>query len=383
MTTALAHQPHDEVRTIAADLRMGRIEVDVDRSLLPPESLFGFAERRNPKRAFLFVSKVLGRHIPVRPSEIRKAFNLLAAQIPQDLPRPVLVVGMAETAVGLGAGVHRAYAGERDDVVYLSTTRHALGSPLLAQFHEEHSHATLHLLHEPTDPATARLVREARSVILVDDEMSTGKTFVNLSKALEGAGLDRIERIVLATLTDWSDGSAVRAIGERASSVSLLSGRYRWIPNAGVEPPSMPHVDVTGSGEIAIDPSLDWARLGVRRHQARLASQATAAPGERILVLGTGEHVWEPFQLAESFEAQGADVRFSAVTRSPIAVGHAVSRSLAFSDNYGLGIANFVYNVDPAAYDRIVLCSETPAEAVDQALVDALNPQIVSDKATR
>jgi hypothetical protein len=367
-------------QTISADLSTGTIEVDIGRSLISPDCLFGFAERRNPKRSFLFVSRVLGRHIPVRPSSIRNAFNLLAAQIPTNLPRPILVIGMAETAVGLGAGVHRAYAGEADDVVYLSTTRHALGTPLVTEFHEEHSHATLHLLHEPVDPRTAMLVREARSLVLVDDEMSTGKTFVNLSKALKDP-LKNVEQIVLATLTDWSDGKALDAIGSRASSVSLLTGRYRWTPRDGAVLPDMPHVDVTGRGEYELDPTLDWARLGVRRHSARLAALAQTQPGERILVLGTGEHVWEPFQLAEAFEKAGADVRFSAVTRSPIALGHTIERLLAFSDNYGLGIANFVYNIDPDSYDRIVLCSETPVQAIDPVLIGALRPHIISDKA--
>jgi hypothetical protein len=35
--------------------------------------LFKIAERQNPKRAFLFVSTVLGRHIPVRPQALREA----------------------------------------------------------------------------------------------------------------------------------------------------------------------------------------------------------------------------------------------------------------------------------------------------------------------
>ena len=39
------------------------------------EDLLGFAQRINPKRAFLFVSKVLGRHIPVAPSIMRGAFT--------------------------------------------------------------------------------------------------------------------------------------------------------------------------------------------------------------------------------------------------------------------------------------------------------------------
>lgn len=45
------------------------------------DDLLGFAERINPKRAFLFVSKVLGRHIPVAPSTMRRAFSDLASLI--------------------------------------------------------------------------------------------------------------------------------------------------------------------------------------------------------------------------------------------------------------------------------------------------------------
>ena len=64
------------------------------------EDLLDFAQRINPKRAFLFVSKVLGRHIPVAPSIMRNAFTDLANLVPDDLPEPILVIGMAETAVG-------------------------------------------------------------------------------------------------------------------------------------------------------------------------------------------------------------------------------------------------------------------------------------------
>jgi len=50
------------------------------------EDLLGFAQRINPKRAFLFVSKVLGRHIPVSPSIMRGAFTDLANLVPDNLP---------------------------------------------------------------------------------------------------------------------------------------------------------------------------------------------------------------------------------------------------------------------------------------------------------
>ncbi|MFC3692166.1 phosphoribosyltransferase domain-containing protein [Chenggangzhangella methanolivorans] len=354
--------------------------MEVDRAAVPPIDLFGFAQRRNPKRGFLFVSRVLGRHIPVAPSAMQSSYDALARQCVMTGNKPILVIGMAETAVGLGAGVHRELVRRNPDrtVVYLTTTRHRLDAPLLATFEEEHSHATTHLIHEPADPEIMAAVREARSLVLVDDEMSTGKTFINLVAALRTSGITA-EDVSLVTLTDWSDGKAVAAIGRGCRSVSLLSGRYSWTPDAKAPAIEMPHVDVTGAGAARIDPAKDWGRLGVLSHRDVPSEFARCRPGERILVLGTGEHVWRPFLLAEALEKNGAHVRYSSVTRSPIAVGHAIGSALAFSDNYGLGIANFAYNVDPALYDRIILCVETTADTIDPTLIEAISPEIVSD----
>ena len=121
----------------------------------------------------------------------------------------VAVAGVGGRPLPLGAGVHRAYAARRNDAVFLATTRHALGLPLLGSFHEEHSHATLHLLHEPADGATAAMVRGARSLVLVDDEMSTGRTLVNLARALEAAGLTVLDLPVLTDVDHFPDALAV------------------------------------------------------------------------------------------------------------------------------------------------------------------------------
>jgi hypothetical protein len=123
----------------------------------------------------------------------------------------------------------------------------------------------------------------------------------------------------------------------------------------------------------------DWGRLGVIHHQQTLADKVVANAGERILVLGTSEYVWRPFLLAETLERQGAEVHFASTTRSPIAIGHAIKLARAFSDNYGLGIANFSYNVNPADYDRTIICCETPAAMVDPLFVAELNAEVVTD----
>ena len=369
-----------EPKVLHANLKRGRLEVEVNASTFEPQALFDFAERRNPKRAFLFVSRVLGRHIPARPSLMAASFNALAAKIPADLPGPVLVIGMAETAVGLGAGVHRALSHTRDDSVYLCSSRHPTGSELFARFEEEHSHASSHLLHLPQNAQTRAMMLNARSLVLVDDEASTGNTFINLSRALAEAGLNSIERIVTATLTDWSQDAVRKAMGNHVSSVSLLDGRYTFAEDCAAELPDMPEVGSVAQGDWALDASRDWGRMGVREHFDTLAPDLQVAPGERVLVVGTSEFVWRPFLLAERLERAGADVRFSSTSRSPIALGHCIDHALSFSDNYGLGIPNFLYNVAPGQFDRVLICSETPAAAVDPALVSALNAQVIVDE---
>lgn len=364
---------------LSAALKRGVLEVDVHRSSVPPESLFGFAERRNPKRAFLFVSRVLGKHIPVKPSVMQFTFDTLASKIPADLPGPVLVVGMAETAVGLGAGVHRAYSATRADTLYLVSTRHPVGDRIFARFEEEHSHASAHLIHEPADPELSQLMRSARSLVLVDDEASTGKTFINLHRALVQAGLGNIERVVTCVLTDWSAGAVTSSIGQAADQVSLLRGAYQFIEDPEALLPEMPETGTVAVGEWTVDPRNDWGRLGTRHVADTLGRDIQVQPGERVIVLGTGEFVWKPFLLAERLERAGANVHFSSTTRSPIAIGHSIEHALSFSDNYGLGIVNFLYNVAPGQFDRVLICSETAAQAVPQALIEALNAEVIVD----
>ncbi|EQA7387268.1 TRSP domain-containing protein, partial [Enterobacter hormaechei] len=89
--------------------------------------------------------------------------------------------------------------------------------------------------------------------------------------------------------------------------------------------------------------------------------------------------VWRPFLLAERLERAGVDVHFSSTTRSPIALGHAIEHALSFSDNYGLGIPNFLYNVKPGQFDRVLICSETPEQAAPAELVAALNAEVIFD----
>lgn len=337
------------------------------------DSLFDMAQRRNPRRAFLFVSKILGRHIPCPPRLIRQAFSDLADMIPAGLPGPILVTGMAETAVGLAAGVHSVLSQRYADSLLLTTTRHPLGGDLLCRFEEEHSHATAHLVHLPTDPILREKLLQARTLVMVDDEATTGKTFLNLFNALKQAGLSKLEHIITATLTDWSENALAKQINLPVTAVSLASGRWQWEPAAHPPPLNAPDVNVTARGSQPLNTIADrWGRTGVEFHRRLLTTKAPEK-GQRILVLGSGEYVWQPYLLAQWLEDQGAEVCFSSTTRSPVAIGNAIRRAMSFTDNYGIGVPMYVYNVDPAQWDRVILCSETPSASWDATFLTQFN----------
>lgn len=382
------------------------------------EDLLGFAQRINPKRAFLFVSKVLGRHIPVAPGTMRHAFTDLANLVPDDLPEPILVIGMAETAVGLSAGVHQALQTRYPNALLLNSTRHAQHNDdntetLLTTFSEDHSHASQHLIYQSADIVTQAQLLASKTLIMVDDEASTGNTCVNVVTALRNAGLDQLQQVHLTTLVDWSlnqnqsHANADDTIATRLSNIEfhrhhLLSGAWQWTDAPNPESITMPSVDTTEAGSHTLGETGNWGRFPTldstdgfdnylmkfqaafnlfnQQAQSEKASFEKEQLPQRILVLGSNEFVWLPFLLAEWLETQtqNATVKFSALTRSPIALGGAITTMLSFSDNYGLGMTNFAYNVEPSDWDLIVLCVETSADSVDEMWKDLDNVLVVS-----
>ncbi|MEU4872505.1 phosphoribosyltransferase [Streptomyces sp. NPDC021608] len=191
--------------------------------------LLGLALRRNPKRAHLLVSHVLGKHIPQSPSVVhghgfalgRRVRELLGAH---EAARAV-VLGYAETATGLGHCV----ADGLGAAPYLHSTRRPVPGVVTAGgFEESHSHATSHLLL-PEDPAL--LVGDG-PLVLVDDEFSTGNTVLNTIRALHERYPRR--RYVVVALVDMRsaadagrlDGFA-REIGARVDLIATASGAVR------------------------------------------------------------------------------------------------------------------------------------------------------------
>lgn len=200
--------------------------------------LLGLALRRNPKRAHLLVSNVLGKHVPQKPSVVYGAgYGLgerVRALLGAEEARRAVVLGYAETATGLG---HAVADGLRDAPYLHSTRRPVAGVAPAGGFEEAHSHATSHLLL-PEDPGllASGAVGDASALVLVDDEFSTGNTVLNTIRALHE--LHPRERYVIVALVDMRSpadrdrltafaaeiGARVDLVTRAAGTVSLPDG---------------------------------------------------------------------------------------------------------------------------------------------------------------
>jgi hypothetical protein len=251
-------------------------------------ALLGVALRRNPLRAQLLVSRALGKHVPTDPRLVRAAGLLLGGQVADALagrqPRPLpvaelraaaggdraaaaalhaalvpegpvdaLVLGFAETATALGHCVAEAVTAD-----YLHSTRREVpGVAPAGAFTEEHSHAIAHDLL-PTDPD---VLRGGRPLVLVDDELSTGRTALNTITALHAAAPR--EHYVLAALVDARPPDsrlveAVGALGARLDVVALPG------PGSSCLPTSSPGPGVADRDRPAVRPAPAQRPVGHR-----------------------------------------------------------------------------------------------------------------------
>ncbi len=352
------------------ELPTGTLDVALSEGAEELDSLLGFAARANAKRGFLFLSKVLGKHWPVKPADMLAVHERIAATVPAtDGPAagaPVVFIAMAETAIGLGQGVFEAWlrAHPGQQALFVHTTRYRVGSGPLIEFEEAHSHAPRQFLHLPEDPALRALLLEASTLVLVDDEASTGNTFLNLTDACRRLN-PGIARVHLATITNFMGIHATAGLSARfglpVTMGALVSGEYRFTPGDYVAP---------STPAQRFDPDADrgastrFGRLGLQaalRAPTALAERLSRefTPGAKVAVLGTGEFMHAALLLGRALEARGVDVRVQSSTRSPILSWGAVGHALSFPDNYGEGVANFIYNIAPGQYDHVLICHET------------------------
>ncbi len=367
---------------IVAQLPTGTATIAQVGGEWPVEQLLGVAARRGARRPFLLVSKVLGKHLPVTPQRMAASHEALAAQLPIDLPGPVLFVGMGETATGLGWGTYEAWSARasRDDRLYVHSTRHLAAGVRAIAFEEAHSHAPGQAVCVPRDPALASAFRAARTLVVVDDELTSGKTAAALAGALRAEGLP-IERTVAIALVGAYPDEATREGGALAGwDVASLARVRVHFEFSGSDAPASPLDQRTEPLADGMG-SRNWGREGSTSAPPvpealadELASRLRGA--HRVVVLGAGECMHPAFVLGRSLVARGHSVFLQSTTRSPIALGGAIGSSLDCDDGLGSGVPFYLHN-PPGEEARVVVLHEPGAGGAAEALAQKLGGVVV------
>ncbi|OZF36432.1 phosphoribosyltransferase [Rhodococcus sp. 14-2483-1-2] len=341
--------------------------------------------RRNPRRAHLLVSTVLGKHIPVDPDVVIAAGNELAALVRTAVNgSDVDVLGFAETATGLGHTVATALGAH----CYLHSTRRPVpGMTVHGEFEEGHSHATDHLLM----PTSADLLAGDLPLILVDDEISTGATALDALRQIH-ASAERAH-YVIASLVDMRTAEHLAAaaavateLGVRIDNVSLAQGSVELeqglvetvldLPDpvfnpTAAQPGSVRRVDAHWPATLP-----DGGRHGFLRSDAAgfdsaiddlSATVAAALPESApVVVIGHEELMYLPLRLAAALQKRGHRALFQTTTRSPAYVldvpDYPLRRGFEFAapeDESGL---RYLYNASGPHEATLVLVADAPAD---------------------
>lgn len=354
----------------------------------------------NEKRNFLFISKLLGKHLIVKP-DICKATGILLSSlkypeinnknvveyikgkninIKNDLTQSsnnknkVLVIGFAETATGLGMSV----ASSINNCTYWTTTRENLiDIKNILTFEEEHCHATTHKMFSENHFS----FNDYDEIILVDDEITTGKSMLNLINAIKN--ISNIKTFNIMTILDWRSQEYRNEYIKYTKENNIKINIYSIISGTAASTNTNVYKDNNIIKELTeitpikdlniitrkqfkttngiIDYILDSGRFGVSQADIiKLENTCkqianSIKTNKKTLVLGHGENIYIPSRIASYLNAD-----FKTTTRSPIYCdGEIIKTKYKFIDR---DVTYYLYNKEDIEkeYEEIILITDTP-----------------------
>lgn len=382
------------------------------------ENLVRIAKRENnKKRNYLVVNRLQGKHIPVKPHEALDMFKELAAPLKKHYTgERLLLIGFAETATAIGAAVALEL-----EAAYMQTTREQVPDVNYLYFSEDHSHATEQKLVKNDIDG---VIYDIDRIIFIEDEVTTGKTILNIINILETLYPDTVHFSVASVLNGMGE-DALEVYESRgiklhwlvktnhaayADKADLYRGDGKYIVCSAQNSISnniqeKPLYTIDGCPEKIMLENLKedrfqtvdiWnirQKMGQFMNTRRLVEAKQYADFcerlyldilswidlkhiNRLLVLGTEEFMYPPLYVAERLENQGKEVWFHATTRSPITVSTEKEYPLhvryALKSFYDAERVTYIYNLDK--YDYVLVITDSNGELKEgfRSLRDAL-----------
>ena len=340
----------------------------------------------NNRRSYLLINPLQGKHLPVRPSSALAMMETFGKKLREHAPNAPLVIGFAETATAIGA-----VAAKTLNAYYIHTTREPLPDDYeYLSFDEEHSHAVEQKLYLHN---IAAVLRNASTIILIDDELSTGKTMRNAVEKLRSRcpfikGIKTVAASLLYRLTETDEALLKAANIEPLYLVRPNTTDFdATVQKFTVEPPppiNEQHAAVNEQNFSHLPPHNP--RLGVNATQYFSAWEDYAEQllcqikkilpqtPRSVLVLGTEECMLPALLIGRRLESFAAEVFCHATTRSPIGIcrqdNYPVTHGRQIAGMYDSNRQTFVYNL--TNYDLVVVVSDaTPPHEIGKAALRA------------
>ena len=316
----------------------------------------------NTKRSYVLVNPKQGKHMPIDPREAVRMMETLGSKVKEHLTAesclPALVIGFAETATAIGGVVAECLGAK-----YRHTTREQ--DPVIQNwllFEETHSHATEQKLAVDMLEDT---IADVRSIVIVDDEFTTGNTLLNMVAALEGVFPEvQTKHIVAAAIVNRvRDENLLRLRNHGIEIVALCS------PDTTDEEYAAQVACFTTQAASPVDTlpvssePIQVVTNVFEKHLGKDVITMSSISMGKTLVLGTEEWMHYPLRCAEQLSnISWLDVRFYATTRSPIAIcdreAYTVRSGFEIRSIYDEDRKIYLYNMEH--YDSAIIMSNCP-----------------------
>lgn len=367
-------------------------EVTINYLDKPVEDVVKIAKRHNnPKRDFLFVNTLLGKHIAVQGRDALMMHRALGDKVYELFKekgwenKKVLLVGFAETATALAQNIMFYSLKFKEKfplniVGYTQTTREELPSNQYTNiaFEEEHSHATSQKLYFDKE-------LDYDVVLFVEDEITTGNTILNFISQFEKhqSGKD----YAVASILNWQNDKDAKTFSEKGVEVAfLVRGKMKTeLPSFSIKEGKeydlyQDEVNYKANLSLRNNPRLpmtveefsEYVTFGDNKDKEFSKLISLKDSKKKTLIIGTEENMFVPIFFAIIIDA---DVK--ATTRSPIESslenGYPISSRLKLNSAYESGRVTYLYDMDLGDYEQFVIFVEEESPVFEDELTKFLS----------
>lgn len=322
----------------------------------------------NNKRGYLLINKLQAKHLACDPSDSLAMMKSLGNVLKNEGVTSALVIGFAETATAIAIGASLSF----DKCFYIQTTREKTNLDYI-NFSELHSHAVEQKL---IISKLLEVIDNYDNIVIIDDEITTGKTIVNLVNSLKNrCNLDNKRIFALSIIDRLDDDYYNNLLNNGIKPLSLIKTNYNdfeFLDKIDTKSPQnlYPKSQYLCYNKLRLYFNID-TRIGVDlkeylsycdEYGDNIINKINFNDLKEVLILGTEEFMYPTIVLGNKIkEKYGINVYIHSTTRSPISISddinYPIHNGYELRSAYDEDRETFIYNL--RKYDKVIIISDS------------------------